>query len=422
MKTKSWSQTEIQQLKTLRAEGKSSREIARALSRTVKAVEQACARNDIPATAPEVTGTLQEDLEARDNSFWQRQFEALNKKYEKALLSANAVERLVGAVRDMAPKSYDRAPAIIKDKALRNHGTAQSAVLMLSDQHVGAVVDPGQTLDFGGYNFPIFLARLKYLESSIISIVRNHITTPVPELVIAMLGDFLDGALQHSAEVGQVNPMFNQFFMGAHATVQFLRNLSPYFPAMRIYSTVGNHPRMQNQKKMPTKNRHSNFDQFAYALIRELLRDVPSIKWDLDAQPYQIFEVNGFVFYAGHGDNLRGGDKNLGIPNHAIGRVVSTTTQLLNKYNRKSPNYYLYGHLHRNISLPHATGDVLINGGFVGVDGFGLSESFTPADPMQRLFFVHPRYGKTASYDIGLKWAEVTEQPPYVLPHNFPMQ
>jgi hypothetical protein len=292
---------------------------------------------------------------------------------------------------------------------------------MLSDTHIGKQVSPDQTLTFGRYDFDTFMARLKYLEESIISIVQNHVTTSVPELVIAMLGDLLDGTLAHSNEVGQVDPIFNQYYCGAHALAQFLRNLAPHFPKIRIYDVVGNHTRYQNQHRMPTKNRYSNFDKFLYALVRELVRDIPKVEWTLDAQPYQLFEVQGFTFFGAHGDTMRGGDKTLGVPNHAFGRLVSTATQLMNKYNRKAPNYYLVGHLHRDIVLPHATGSILVNGGFPGVDEFGLGEMFTPADPSQKFFFVHPQYGKTASYDIGLKFAQVGKTPPYVVPAEFPM-
>lgn len=330
------------------------------------------------------------------------------------------MDKLVESITDLAPKSYDPRPVVPATRE-RSKGKPQSALLELSDTHIGKNVSPAQTLTFGHYDFPTFLARLKYLEESIVSIVQNHINTPVPELVVGMLGDMLDGALQHSNECGQTNPMFNQFFAGAHAIAQFLRNLAPVFPVVRIYEVVGNHSRFQNQRKMPTENKHSNFDKFLYAYVQALVRDIPNIKWELSSQPYQVFEVNGFVFFAGHGETLRGGDKTLGIPNHAVGRAVSTTSQLFGKHGLVAPNYYLYGHLHRNISLPHATGDVIINGGFVGIDGFGLSEMFTPADPMQKLFFVHPQYGKTATYDISLKFAEVGKKSPYEIPAGFPI-
>lgn len=363
--------------------------------------------------------TLEEDLHKKDEAYWQERYGSLNCKYEKLLEAETAIERLVSRVLEAAPKSYSPLPRVYQSPR-QNSGKAQSALLQFSDTHIGKVTSPAQTLSFGNYNFEIFMARLKYLEESIISIVENHVNTEVPELVVAMLGDMLDGALSHSNEASQLDPVFNQYFCGAHAIAQFLRNLSPYFPEVRIYDVVGNHTRMQNQKRMPTKNRHSNFDKFLYALVQALVRDIPNIRWTLDSQPYQVFDVQGFTFFSAHGDTLRGGDKTLGVPNHAIGRLVSTATQMMNKYGKKAPNYYLLGHLHRDIVLPHATGSILVNGGFPGVDEFGLSEMFPPADPSQKFYFIHPQYGKTASYDISLKFAEVGA-PAYTVPEEFKM-
>jgi hypothetical protein len=172
---------------------------------------------------------------------------------------------------------------------------------------------------------------------------------------------------------------------------------------------------------MPTKQRYSNWDQVTYALTHALIRDLPNVEWELNQQPFQIFTVNGFVFHASHGDHLRGGDASLGIPAHAIGRAISSTHQLFNKHGRPSPNYFLAGDKHKSTSLPHATGEFLINGAWPGIDTYSLTAGFIPVDPVQRLLFVHPTYGKTAAYEISLKFAEVTETAPYVIPAGFPI-
>lgn len=414
-----WTPEEIEILK----QPLSIKEAAAQLSRTVAAVQNKRRALGIRTTEPQAAApesTVEQDLQGKDEDFWARQFGTLNQKYQKLLKEQNAVERLVSHVADLAPRRYSSAPAIIRPSR-KASGQPQSAVLQFSDTHIGKNTSPDQTLTFGSYNFDIFMARLKYLEESVISIVENHVNTQVPELVVAMLGDMLDGTLVHSNEVGQCDPIFNQFYCGAHAIAQFFRNLAPHFPKVRIYDVVGNHTRFQNQRRMPTKNRYSNFDKFLYALVRELLRDIPTIEWELDAQPYQIFEIQGFTFFCAHGDSLRGGDKTLGVPNHAVGRLVSTATQMMNKYNRKAPNYYLVGHLHRDIVLPHATGSFMVNGGFPGVDEFGLAEMFTPADASQKFFFIHPQYGKTATYDISLKFAKTESRPPYLIPTGFAM-
>lgn len=408
----------------LNKDGKPLQQIAQEIKRSYDSVATKARRiglaRTVVAAPPPSKSTVKQDLEQHDEKYWEREHSALAQKYQKLLKAENAVDRLVSQIVDLAPMGYSALPPVWKSSR-KSTGKPQSAALLLSDSHIGKVVSPDQTLTFGSYDFNTFMARLKYLEESIISIVQNHVNTEVPELVVAILGDMLDGALQHSNEAGQLDPLFNQYYCGAHAFAQFFRNLAPYFPVIRIKDVVGNHTRYHNQKRMPTKNRYSNYDKFLYALIKSLVRDIPNIQWTLDAQPYQIFDVQGFTFFAAHGDTMRGGDKTLGVPNHAFGRLVSTATQLMNKYNKKAPNYYVVGHLHRDIVLPHATGSILVNGGFPGVDEFGLGEMFTPADPSQKFFFVHPQYGKTATYDISLKFAEVSAAAPYTVPSEFPM-
>jgi len=369
--------------------------------------------------ATQTASTYKEDKVQAGDSYWANQYSALERKYKSALAEASVVDRLVDDIESLAPRSYSSTPSIKITR--KSSGHSQSAVLLFSDTHVGKVVCPDQTLGFGRYDFPTFLARLKYLEESVISILENHTTTKIDELVIAMLGDMLDGALLHGVEAGQRNTLFSQFYLAGHAIAQAFRAIAARVPQVRIKTVVGNHTRWQNQRKMPTENRYSNLDMFLYALIEALTKDIKNIQWDLNQQPFAIFEVQGFVFHASHGDHLRGGDKALGIPNHAIGREISTKTQLFVKNKRTPPHYYVSGHLHRDIKIPHAFGDVTINGGFPGLDNYALGENFNPVDPKQDLFFVHQVYGKTAEYKLSLKFAEVGE-PPYQLPTSFPLE
>jgi hypothetical protein len=97
--------------------------------------------------------------------------------------------------------------------------------------------------------------------------------------------------------------------------------------------------------------------------------------------------------------------------------MVSSTTQLYGKHDQPSPHYYLMGHMHRGIQLPHERGSVLVNGGFPGLDGYGLTNGFSPVDPSQLFFFVHPKFGKTATYDIQLKFGN---HHGFTIPGEFP--
>jgi hypothetical protein len=281
---------------------------------------------------------------------------------------------------------------------------------------------PDQTLGFGGYNWPTFLGRLAYLEDAMRSILCHHVGTSIDELVVAMLGDMIHGNLSHAVEAGQRNTLFSQFYAGAHVVAQFLRNLSTIVPMIRIKTVVGNHPRWGTQRKMPCTNRNSNLDQFFYALVQSLVRDIPTIDFHLDMQPMAEFDIYDFKFLAAHGDHWRGGDKALGIPAHAMGRELSAKSQMYAAAGRRPINYFLTGHLHKEVDVPHANGKIMINGGFPGVDGYGLMENFTPVDPTQRFSLVHPTYGLTAQYSLSLKHATTRLGDRYTVPDNLELE
>jgi hypothetical protein len=400
------------------------RALAARLNRSYSSValkRQRLGINMITARAARPFRTYEADKEVASGIAWEKKFKDLDKKYRRSLHENSVVDQLVAEIRDLAPLAYHPAPATHRTRQPANH-TPQSAVLLLSDTHVGLKVLREQTLGFGEYNFPLFLARLKYLEDSVVSILGGHTTMKIDELVIAMLGDMLDGALIHGAEAKQRNTLFSQYYFAGHALAQSIRALAAHVPKIRVKTVVGNHTRWMSQHKMPTDNRYSNLDMFLYALVEALTRDLKNVEWSLDCQPFNIFDVQGWTFHAAHGDHLRGGDKALGIPNHAIGREISAKTQLFVKHGIQAPHYYVSGHLHRDIRLPHALGDVTINGGFPGLDTYALTGNFNPVDPTQRFFFVHPKFGKTAEYNLSLKFAEVGKQAPYTLPHNFPIE
>lgn len=377
---------------------------------------------NIPNPSPTALPTALADPENDPNkiAYWKKQALGLRKQLDEATMHETATEILVAEARDLAPQSYIPAPEChLNCKAPGS--SPQSAVLMLSDAHIGQVVKPEQTLGFGEYNFDVFRRRLKRVEDSVVSILKDHTTTPVPELIIPMLGDMLDGALQHSAEVGQTNTLFTQFYGASHVLAQFLRNLSSIVPTIRVFTCVGNHTRWQNQHKMPTKNRFSNLDQFLYAHVKALVRDIPKIDFHLDRQPFAEFQVQNYTFLAGHGEHLRGGDKALGIPAHAMGRNISIESQLRAKCNRPGINYYLVGHVHRPMEIPHCQGEIITNGGFPGLDEFGMMEKFVACDPIQKFFLVHPKFGRSACYDLNLKFAKKGGPVPYEVPGDFPI-
>lgn len=415
---KQWTEAEDQFLLVNR-NSRSCRDLADELKRTEKAVSTrlwTLGRKN-PKNQSASPGLVGESEPAAQ--YWKRIATEAQRKLASRLHDSTAVEQLVEAAHELAPKAYSpplTAPVVSK----AGKPTPHSAVLVFSDCHIGQVVTKEQTLGLGNYSFEIFLRRLARLEHSIFSIVREHTAAPVSEIVIPMIGDLLHGNLAHAVEAGQTTTLFSQMYQAGHAIAQFLRNLSSLAP-LRIYSACGNHTRMPNQAKMPVQNRFSNFDMVLMAYLEALLRDCSRIQFTLNEQPFATFEVAGHQFFAGHGDSLKGGDAILGIPNHALGRNLSNVAQNYAAIGRKFPNYFIFGHFHKPISLPHASGEIIINGGWPGVDNYAVMSAFNSSRPSQSFFLVHPRMGKSASYQIKLDLGDNTPHS-YQLPNKFPCQ
>lgn len=411
MSKSKWREAEVSTLRALVDRKIPNRDIAKRLKRSVKAVERKLEGLGVVRPKQEIPDApSQED-------HWRDQYKRVVKELQKERKRNVAVEVLVKEVKEVAPLSYNRAPDVYLSRT--GQGSPQSAMLLLSDTHIGQVVESDQTLGFGGYNFPTFLRRLKRVETAIHSILSEHVNTPVDELVMVMLGDMLHGNLGHSEEASQVNTLFSQFYGAGHALAQFIRNVASLVPKVRIHTTVGNHTRYSNQHKMPARNRFSNFDQFLYAYIAALTEDIDTVEWNLSKDPFALFDVQGWRFLGSHGEELRGGDKALGIPVHAMGRRISSTSQMMASNGAKPVNYYVFGHHHKPMSIPHTMGELLCNGCFAGMDDFSLAAGFNPIPPVQKFFMVHPKFGRAATYDLNLSLAKDRGELPYEIPNEF---
>jgi hypothetical protein len=177
MAARKWNEKEMATLEAFLELGTHTAEIAKRLNRSKKAVERkieslGLSRPNLPDPVPE---------HVTDAEHWESEFKRVCRELTKERKRNKAVNVLVEDIKTHAPTSYKTAPPVRWEKF--THGKSQSAVLLLSDTHVGQVVEPEQTQGFGEYSFPTFLRRLKRLENTIYSILNEHVNTNVDELV-----------------------------------------------------------------------------------------------------------------------------------------------------------------------------------------------------------------------------------------------
>lgn len=371
-----------------------------------------------PVTPSVANTTVEEDMARRRQMLLAEEAKETVRKYEQVLKQRAVEDRIVGIFADrIAPFT---SPIDLPDLPKNNIGVGEpnAAVLLLGDTHVGQCVASGQTNGFGDYNPRRYCEKLKYWEEAVLRLLPASGERTVDELHLFLLGDILHGMLNHSAEREDTLLVADQFTLAVWTLHQSLTRIASMVPVMHIYCVVGNHGRWPNQRKMPSTNRYSNLDHLVYSSLHHAMsvRGLSNIRFHLNDAPRQVVKIKDCHVQASHGDHLRGGDKQLAIPVHAIAKEINATSQRRAAASRPAIDYYVCGDKHKPISLPTARGSYIINGAWAGVDEYAMN--FPPAESVQTMFWIHPVLRKTYEYSIKLDFAPRLTDLPYALPDS----
>jgi hypothetical protein len=362
--------------------------------------------------------TVDEDMETTRRHILLAEARESKKKYAEVLRQRAVEDRVVDVFRERLESFVPtaRPPLVTVPRAsLRAGRRPEAAVLMVSDTHVGQVVSRSQTNGFGDYCPKVYCERLFYLQESVIEVLGQS-PNGIDELNVLLMGDIVHGLLNHGAEREDTLLVADQFQLATWTLHQFLCALALHVPTLKVTTVVGNHGRWPHQRKMPTSNRFSNLDHLVYSALQLSIttHGVTNITIDLNDAPRQILDIKNSRFLIAHGDHLRGGDKQFGVPIHSMSRDVNATSQRYAAAEEKPVDYFLVGDKHRSMSLPLARGEFIINGSMVGVDEFAMV--FCPSEPMQMLFAVDSVMRKTWAHPIKVAYAPKLTDCPYDLP------
>ncbi len=434
MNTQAWNAAEIEKTLGLYESGFPCGEIATMIGRTEAAVRyklyslgyssrkiRTSADSCIPETSstlpiPPAQETASHESADEDSDYFrmraERELEVGSKrrgdreKVEEAkrlLLEDRIVDTFRRHLCDMPPRIEISVPPVV---STRSAGLPLTGVLVISDMHGGQVVDPRETEGLGEYNPAIMIARLRHLELEVGRILSHR---AVDKLLLLLGGDILHGHLGHSLEDDLTIPIAQQADLLLHALFPFVMSLAGAVPAMEIYGVAGNHGRWPGMRKMPTDRRWSNLDTVLYGALAALIQHsgAEHITFDDRISSRRTIDAGKFRLQLLHGDEVRGGAFCV------AGMTKEVSNSTLRHVQRGSApiDYYVMGDKHFTASVPYGTGGFVVNGSFVGLDGFGMN--FLPAPPSQTLFFLHPNLGKIETHEIRLDLAELGSDLPY---------
>lgn len=309
-----------------------------------------------------------------------------------------AADRIVEIARRSITALPTIKPAALPPYKGKAERTKESAVLLASCWHIGETVSEQEMGGLNRYDFDVFCRRLQHVVDTVVKFtVQNLSAYEFEELHVIHTGDFVSGIIHQELLESNDSNIVEQGTLGAFVFAQALRELSAIFP--RVYVTVvpGNHGRLEKQKRFKGKAQLS-WDYVAYNYAACLLRDIPNIKFNIPLSFFANLQIRGWNFHISHGDTVKSW---AGIPWYGINREAGAWQQIMMR--QGTPLHYIVrSHFHTAGTLQTTAGQMILNGSLKGGCEYALG---IPAfgDPIQLLFGVHEKHGKTWQLDINAK-------------------
>lgn len=326
--------------------------------------------------------------------------ESLRAKYKRVLKDEN----LTNLIIDNIEKTVLKLPKIKRTPIINieNGKTNEDCILLLSDLHIGEVVNSEELNGLNEYNFEIFCKRLQFISDTIKDIVTNKLNGyKINNLHILGLGDWLCGNIHEElVETSDLN-VVDQSFKGSLVISQFIRELSPYFESVNCEFIVGNHGRFS--KTIKFKERYVNWDYVAYKIIELMLENIENINFNIPKSFFRVIEILNQRILLFHGDNIRS----------YAGTAYSGVEKTVNQFNeilQSNFDYCMLGHFHTQAELPRVNGEIFMNGSMIGGNEYSIGKIFKMNEPTQLFMGIHPEHGISWRYNLKLKYTDLNKE------------
>ena len=285
---------------------------------------------------------------------------------------------------------------------LRDPKSSGVPCVILSDIHMGELVDRSQVGGVNFYNRAVAKKRLKLWTEVLLDLAFNHmVNTDYPGLVLALGGDMITGAIHDDLRETNDGPVQLALLELQEHLIAAITILADKFGKVFIPCVVGNHGRETLKKR--AKNRvYTSYEWNLYCQLELYFRHDPRVQFFIPNEADAYFVVQGHRYLLTHGDDLgvRGGDGIIGI----IGPVARGTIKVGNQQKQIGRDFdtLLMGDKHTYIPRS-AAAQVIVNGCVIGYNEYAHTMLRVPySRPTQALWFTHPKYGVTCQWPMYL--------------------
>lgn len=342
--------------------------------------------------------------EARDAAFWRSRANALSRD----LADAEALVRNLGGIRDV-----DTTPPAW---TLPGPGRVGRAVVgcLLSDLHLGEVIEAREILGVNAYNVEVAAARLRRFFTGVITAgERWGADCSIEGAYVALGGDLISGDIHE--ELLRTNELtsHDQVRAAVREIVAGLLLIADAFGHVHVACVPGNHGR-STMKQTAKLAAALSYDTMIGSMVADRLGDDGRFTFQISPGIDARTPILGHDILLTHGNAIgTGGGHGFAGPNLPI---VRGAKKIMAQHASISsePDLILMGHFHTS-SNP---GGVLANGSVPGYSEYGNGLRVSLEPPKQWAFLIHERWGLRERCDLILD----DILPPEVAPTHARMQ
>jgi hypothetical protein len=333
----------------------------------------------------------------QDAVFWRRQASEAT----QARLHAEHLAEMLAGIRD-APVDIPEWPAAA------SHGAGRSVVgCLLSDIHMGEVIDSEELLGINAFNVEVCRSRLRrYFDAACIIGKRWASDTDCQGVLLALAGDLTSGDIHEELRITNALTAVEQVTAIVAELTVGIETLRDRYGRVHVVGVPGNHGRTTLK---PTAKLYArlSYDILVCSMLEERFKGDTRVTWQFGRSTDQVVPIFGRAIMVTHGDKIgtKGGMGFAG-PNLPIIRGAKKVMEQQGTVDRR-PDLILIGHYHTTTN----PGNVLANGSVPGYSEFANDIRAVVEPPQQWLFLLHDRWGLRERMPIQLEEPRPLELP-----------
>lgn len=338
-----------------------------------------------PAAEPEPLSRS----EIRDAAFWRARNAVLQKELDQAERMAEQLAGLrgmpVGRVEWALPEEKRRGASVIG--------------MLLSDVHMGEVINPEEIAGINAFDPDICRARVRrYFAAACHVGARLASDTDCRGAMLALAGDMISGDIHEELRITNALTSHEQVAAVIEEVAAGVRMAVEAFGKVHVVSVPGNHSRVTHKPTAKLYSRAS-YDTLIAAMTAEQFKNDPRVTFQFGPDKDQVVNVFGFEHFITHGDKMgTGGGQGFAGVFLPIVRGTKKIEAHQASMGRK-PDYIWHGHYHTTGN----PGRVLSNGSVPGYSEFGSDLRASVEPPQQWLAVLHSHWGMRERVPIQLE-------------------